>query len=520
MKTLSSFISGSLVAIAVLSGASVDTYAQDPALKARMAGAALAWAGENGRLRQAMQALPKGGDIHSHLQGAVYAESWIEWAAEDGLCADMENLALKFKTEETCAESGWLDAVDAQADDNKRRDLVNAMSTRSYVPTLNWSGHNDFFETFFHMAAKPERFGDALAEVAARAGHQNILYLELMETFILPELFPLLEGVALTGNLVEDYQILMDSPFGAALPGLVSDIQKRVAKGKAKKDNILGCEQNSKAAGCDVEIRLIHQVIRSFPPENVFAQIILGWAVMAEEPMIVGLNLVAPEDGHVALRDYTYHMKMIDHLYQNLGPQNVTLHAGELTLGLVRPKQLRFHMWEALEIGHAKRLGHAIDVVYERDSEELVKKLAADDVLVEINLTSNDVILGVSGDDHPIVLYRDLDVPYTLSTDDEGVSRIDLTHEYMRFYETYDVPYFELKYVSRNALTYSFLEGESIWGSEICVSEFKTLAEPSGECRAFLDGSRKAQLQWELEQRFIEFEHTLKIPKRKKTSFN
>ncbi|MEX0298857.1 MAG: adenosine deaminase, partial [Kordiimonas sp.] len=511
MKTLSSFIFSGFVAAIALSDLSANDIGQDAALKARMAGAALTWAGENGRLRQAMQALPKGGDIHSHLQGAVYAESWIEWAAEDGLCADMESFSLKFKTGETCAESGWLDAAAAQADDNKRRELINAMSTRSYVPTLNWSGHNDFFETFFHMAAKPERFGDALAEVAARAGHQNILYLELMETFILPELFPLLEGVVLSGDLAEDYKTLMDGAFGRALPDLVVNIRERVAAGHAKKDRILGCEQNSEAEGCDVEIRLIHQVIRSFPPENVFAQIILGWAVMAEEPMVVGLNLVAPEDGHVALRDYTYHMKMIDHLYKNLGPQNVTLHAGELTLGLVRPKQLRFHMWEALEIGHAKRLGHAIDVIYERDSEELVKKLAADDILVEINLTSNDVILGVSGKDHPIVLYRDLDVPYTLSTDDEGVSRIDLTHEYMRFYETYDVPYFELKYVSRNALTYSFLEGESLWGSEVCVLDSKSMTEPSGECEAFLAGSRKAQLQWELEQRFKKFENTLKI---------
>ena len=519
MQTLFSFLSGAIIAMTIAASGNTVS-AQDAALKARMAGAALTWSGENGRLRQVMQSLPKGGDIHNHLQGAVYAESWIEWAAEDGLCADMENLALKFKVADSCQQSGWIEAAEAQADDSMRRDLVNAMSTRSYVPTLNWSGHNDFFETFFHMASKPERLGDALAEVAARAGHQNILYLELMETLILPELFPLLEGVSLSGDVAKDYQTLMGGPFGAALPDLVAAIKYRIATGVEKKTGLLGCDENRRAVGCDVEIRLIHQVIRSFPPENVFAQIILGWAVMAEEPMVVGINLVAPEDGHVALRDYTYHMKMIDYLYQNNGPQNVTLHAGELTLGLARPKQLRFHMWEALDIGHAKRLGHAVDVAFERDSEALVQKLVDEDILVEINLTSNDVILGISGPDHPIVLYRDLEVPYTLSTDDEGVSRIDLTHEYMRLYQEYDVPYFELKYVSRNALSYSFLEGESIWTSKACLQNTEVILEPKKGCAEFLSTSRKAQLQWELERRFKKFEHTLKIPKRKKTSFN
>jgi len=32
--------------------------------------------------------MPKGGDLHSHLSGAVYAESYIAWAAEDGVCVN------------------------------------------------------------------------------------------------------------------------------------------------------------------------------------------------------------------------------------------------------------------------------------------------------------------------------------------------------------------------------------------------------------------------------------------------
>jgi hypothetical protein len=44
----------------------------------------------------------------------------------------------------------------------------------------------------------------------------------------------------------------------------------------------------------------------------------------------------------------------------------------------------------------------------------------------------------------------------TLSTDDEGVSRIDLTHEYVRAVETYVLGYTDLQELVRNSLEYGF----------------------------------------------------------------
>ena len=37
--------------------------------------------------------MPKGADLHNHLSGAVYAESWIRAGAEDGLCVNVASLA-------------------------------------------------------------------------------------------------------------------------------------------------------------------------------------------------------------------------------------------------------------------------------------------------------------------------------------------------------------------------------------------------------------------------------------------
>src|SRR5256884_458335 len=39
-------------------------------------------------------AMPKGGDLHNHLSGAIYAESYIQWASESGLCINPTTMAL------------------------------------------------------------------------------------------------------------------------------------------------------------------------------------------------------------------------------------------------------------------------------------------------------------------------------------------------------------------------------------------------------------------------------------------
>ena len=45
-------------------------------------------------LRTFLHEMPKGGDLHSHLSGAVYAESYLRWAADDQLCVSTVTLAI------------------------------------------------------------------------------------------------------------------------------------------------------------------------------------------------------------------------------------------------------------------------------------------------------------------------------------------------------------------------------------------------------------------------------------------
>ena len=89
--------------------------------------------------------------------------------------------------------------------------------------------------------------------------------------------------------------------------------------------------------------------------------------------------------------------------------------------------------------------------------------MAKNHIVVETNLTSNAELLNISGDDHPLPFYLQHHVPVVLSTDDEGILRIDLTHEYQSAVERYALSYQTLKMLNRNSLTYSFLPGESLW---------------------------------------------------------
>jgi adenosine deaminase len=274
------------------------------------------------------------------------------------------------------------------------------------------------------------------------------------------------------------------------------------------------CDEPQAAPACKLTIRYLYQVLRGFPKEQVFAQTLLGFEVAKADPRFVGINFVMPEDGSISMADYALHMKMVGFLH-GLYPQvHISLHAGEIAPGLVAPEGLCCHIRLAVEEAHAERIGHGVDVMYEDRPYDLLREMAAKHVMVEINLTSNDVILGVKDKEHPLPIYRKYRVPVALSTDDEGVSRIDMTHEYVRAVETYGLSYADLKQMVRTSLEHTFLPGASLWRepdnfthlAATCAQDTPGAAKPAASCRDFLKSSEKAQQQWELERRFRGFE--------------
>lgn len=494
----------------VLTGCQEPSRAPSPELRASRALDAAR--GNPLALRAFLVSMPKGADLHYHLEGGVYAESWIRAGAEDHLCVNVSSLSLGNRRATGCG-SGEVPAEKANHDQHFYDALVDAFSMRGFVPTPGVTGHDHFFDSFDKFqAADRAHTGEWLDEIATRAAAQNEQYLELMVT----------PDFSRTARIAHELGWKANASLGEVRSqllarGLRDDVgvaRAYLDRGEAVRWQIERCSDPNPAPACGVEIRYIYQVLRAFPPEQVFAQTLLGFEAASVDSRFVGINFVQPEDNHIAMSDYALHMKMLAFLHGVYPTVHISLHAGELSPGMVPPDGLCCHIRMAVEIAQAERIGHGVDVMYEDRPYDLLGKMAAERVMVEINLTSNDVILGVTGYDHPFPIYRRYGVPVALSTDDEGVSRIDLTHEYVRAVQTYGLNYADLKKMVRTSIEHSFLPGASLWqdpdrfqnAASACSSDTLGVPQPSAACALLLQSAEKARQQWELERRFAQFE--------------
>jgi hypothetical protein len=404
-----------------------------------------------------LREMPKGGDLHNHFTGSIYAENYLRWAAEDQMCVLVATLTV---TAGPCdAAAGKPPASAVIQNSTLYNDAIDALSMRNWPPNIN--GHHHFFQTFGRFGAVPRsRDGDMLAEITSRAAAEHVSYMELMLT---PD-----GGVAARlgheagwpggtpgpAAFEQLRQKLLSSGWGEVL----ERAKQRLDAAEARRREVLKCGSSAADAGCLVTVRYISQVARAAPPEEVFAQILAGFELSSNEPRIVGLNLVQPEDDPIAVRDFLLHMSMIDFLRPLYPKAQITLHAGELADGLVPPEVLRFHIRESIRRGHASRIGHGVDVMQEDDPYSLLREMAARKILVEIALTSNDLILGVNGARHPLRTYLQYGVPVALVTDDYGVSRSSHTLEWVKAVQEQALDYPTIKRMVRNSIEYSFVD--------------------------------------------------------------
>jgi hypothetical protein len=161
----------------------------------------------------------------------------------------------------------------------------------------------------------------------------------------------------------------------------------------------------------------------------------------------------------------------------------------------------------------ADRIGHGVDIMHEAEPYDLLKEMARRHVMIEICLSSNDLILGVTGKQHPLATYLRYGVPTALATDDEGVSRSEISREFLKAAEDQGLGYPQLKTMARNSLQYAFISGASLWSDAKrfipvaqCASDVTARKLSSSGCRQYVEGSEKAKLQWKLEEEFREFE--------------
>lgn len=494
-----------LVAVGALAGGFAQ--AQDRSNTAREAAVAALFdkaAQSPTALRMFLREMPKGGDLHNHLGGNIYAEDFLRWAAADGYCADGGRLVAP-----PCpSERAITDIIAHQPDVYGA--LIDAFSTRGWrsgVGRNTVSGHDQFFATFERFGpAERGHIADALVASRRAAALDRLSYLELdydpaaLDAYVLATADVPLDEAGLAARYAQE------------LPGIgaiVASSSAETAAAEAKAAALLDCRGMHPEPACAVGVHFMAYGLRALPPAAVFRQLILGFALTQANPRFVGVNIVQPEDWAVPLRDYRLHMAMFRFLEGKYPAVHRSLHAGELALGLVPPQDLRNHIAQAIAVGGAERIGHGVDIAGEDDAARTMVRMARDGIAVEINLSSNDVILGVKGADHPLALYRSFGVPFVLSSDDQGVLRSDMTNEYLRAAREQGLRYADLKSAARASLEYSFMPGTSLWAAHrlgvadgACARSFADAA-----CQRFAQTNEKAKAQIVLEQQFAVFEN-------------
>ena len=221
-----------------------------------------------------LEKMPKGADLHMHLSGAIYAETFLADAVADNLCIDPAKRAFAKPTDTGC-HTGDVPAAAAFKDQTLYDALVDTFSMRAFVPTPGVNGHDQFFATFGRFGGLKDHSGEWLDEVATRAAAQNEQYLEVMMT-------PPFSHAASLG-----YQIGWSTPVSpvsggdtsviaapsgatpaelATLRGklLAAGLRDEIAADRAELDGALAtrnkiehCGEPNAAPACSVQIRVI-----------------------------------------------------------------------------------------------------------------------------------------------------------------------------------------------------------------------------------------------------------------------
>jgi adenosine deaminase len=454
-------------------------------------------------LRSFFLAMPKGGDIHNHLTGAAYAERMIDLASDEGLCISLDNYSVSLNY---CGSNNSEPVVDAYSNSKLYGQIVDAWSMRD-SELLKESKRDHFFNSFAAFGGATSNTSSLLADIRSSAFRENVAYLEVM-TGAGPSAAKLGSEVGWNDNLSIFYNNLINNGLDSVAQSL-SDYINSTDSGSLK---IL---KNRGAPGSNVAVGYILAGTRTLPKEQVFGQLAAAFYVANNSSMVAGVNLYGEEDNWTSRENYSLHMSMVGFLHSIYPNVKITLHAGEMNLGLVPTDDLRFHIKEAVEVGQASRIGHGVDIMWELSSDQILKEMAWNQVAIEILPVSNQIILGVSGKDHPFPVYFDRGVPIVLATDDGGMLRTDLSEQYVVIASNYpDIRYQDFKEFVRNSIEYSFLKGKGIWASKGDYSRLTTACsgcspgckDPDARCKGFLSSNEKAKIEWKLEGDLAAFE--------------
>ena len=378
---------------------------------------------------QFLYELPKGADLHNHLNLSILPEAWLQGAlgAEQhhgnvfftrtklAGCKDTPDPPVLFRT---LQRSSYQLLSDCQRGEYEPLTSLTPALRAEWLSALTidkpGEGREEFFEVLSvrlgDLGRDPHLVGDLLVDNMRRFGAEGVRYLEVQ---------------VVGPRFLEKDGKPIDEERGVQL------LAVRLA------------QPDANATG--VTVRFLASVVRFLPTaeqdlERAFA------LVNRHRDLWVGVNLTGREDkdtGRAARFLETFRK-----LRRTYGDIKLALHGGESEIPGVQVR-------DTLLLG-AARVGHAINLLSDSETTLFMRNGR---FLIEINLISNH-LLGYVSDlpNHPFAEYLRLGIPVNLNTDDRGAWNSNLTDEYYTAVTTFNLTWNELQILGKNSLIYSFLD--------------------------------------------------------------
>ena len=409
--------------------------------------------------------MPKGGDLHHHYDGSIYAEPLLERAIKENFYLNTQTMNV---AKEKPSSGNWEQFSTLQSRGQLgeyKQKIMQRWSVKDYN-NVDYPSDKLFFETF-------EKFGPAvqgnyeqgLLELKNRAVKENVSYIET-QLSVIPDK---INTDDLNGFNAQLRKLVIDKDEKAIMQlfdTLHNNLLKRGAAFYANDFNthfVAGLHTKLNIDDDRFTLRYQNFVLRFMEPVELFKNLVVAFISANSSPLIAGVNIVAPEHGETAIQDYGLHMLMFRYCHSRYPNVKYSIHAGELVLGLVLPENLTWHIRSAVYIAKANRIGHGVDIAYEQNCYDLLRYMSKAKIPVEINLVSNEFILKIKENRHPVMLYKEFGVPIVISTDDAGILRTNLTEQFVLLAKRYkNISYADIKQFVYNSINYSFIKDNAV----------------------------------------------------------
>ena len=313
-------------------------------------------------------AMPKGADLHHHYSGSIYTETYVNRVVANDYFINRRTCIV---VKDTTGAGGGYVRCSALGDSLPwyRERLMQKWSVKDYNG-VSYPSDKQFFETFTYFGVTSnDSLAQGLLELKNRAIKENVSYIETMFKGIpcnismgeMSRYARLLQEAQATRDEVKAQQILSD---------IYTWLQNKDIKKYAWEFNrqLTTLHKNN---GIDDErftMRYQNYVVRVLDPLTVFRSLVVAFESANSSPLVVGVNIVAPENNETSMKDYWLHMQMYKFCHEKYPQVQYSMHAGELVLGMVQPEELTWHISEAVYTAGAKRIGHGVDIPYEADA--------------------------------------------------------------------------------------------------------------------------------------------------------